>query len=90
MRIFYLTYFFLQHKKKSSVKFYVHIKIGKPKILHVHFYIASETEKKGHHCQLSGHKLIQETEKLATINYIDITEYAYFCGFFFSILSSIA
>ena len=44
-KIFQLTHFFLQHLEISSIIFYAYVKIELRKILHVHFYNVSETEK---------------------------------------------
>ena len=56
-KIFRLTYFFLLHMKTSSIVFYVYVNIELSKILNMHFYIVSETEKI-HHYQLRRHNII--------------------------------
>ena len=53
----YPNYFILQHMKNSYRTFYVYINIVITKILHVHFYIVSETENI-HHYQISRYNTI--------------------------------
>ena len=53
-KILNLSISFLQHIKVTSIIFYVYLNIELTKILHLHSYIVSNTEKFHHH-QLCRH-----------------------------------